>query len=67
VVAASVSLRPVAQIMRHAINLDHQPRRSAVEIDDKLPDRMLIAEFKTAGPLPQSLPQQALRQGQIPA
>jgi len=55
-IAHLVKDRPIAAIMRLAVDLDNQPRRLAEEVRDIRPGRMLPAEFETARSLTQLAP-----------
>jgi len=56
-----VSPRPVAHVMRHAINLDRELPRSAVKVEHVRPDRVLLsdADFGFAQPNPKKRFRQA--------
>ncbi len=54
--------RPLATIMRFAIDLDDQPRCVAIEIRNVRSGRVLPAKLQATGPLPQHTPQQHFRQ-----
>jgi len=58
-ISTSIALRPVSTAVRFAIDLDRQPRITAIEVETKLfPCRALSPKFQVAGPLSQLLPKQ---------
>jgi len=61
----AIAFRPVATIVRLAIDLDPQSDFEAGEVDYVRSNRKLAAEAKTAGPFAQLLPQQDFGQAHV--
>ena len=66
-VSRGIPPRRIAPVMGFAIHFDDEASLMTVEIRDIGASRMLAAEFQTAGPLPERLPQQHFGQGHFPA
>jgi hypothetical protein len=64
-VAAKVALRPTADIVAHAVDLDRQPGLRAIEIEHIRADRVPTAKYRQSRrALTQPVPQSRLRRGE---
>ncbi len=54
-------------VVHPAVNLDRQPRRRTIKVENIAARRMLAAKFQTCGPLAQFAPEHTLRQGHFAA
>ena len=61
-ITALIAIRPIAGEVRYAIDLDHEARRSAVEIQGIWPQRMLPPKTRAGRAATQTLPQQPFGQ-----
>jgi len=64
-VAGYVVLRPITPIVHFTVNLDRKPALRAEKVEHVRASRMLAAELVSAGPCPQCLPEQHLRQAHL--
>ena len=55
-IAPAIAVRPIAHIMRHAVDLDRHSRTLAIEIEDIGSAGMLAPEFEAVGSEPKHSP-----------